>query len=208
MWRSVVMVDHSLRSRYRSDTEIRLPRARALPQERPTLSRRSLLPGVAGSFANVATRSASADKARRLTLVRPATGEVAREVPFWWAGAPYDQGLAELNRLMRDVQAEQVQPIDLRVYYLLTIVQAEFGGRPIFVTSGYRTRATNERLRQQGLDAARNSFHLRGRAVDVRIPGVEPASMARLGSFLGLGGVGVYATFVHLDIGPRRLWRG
>jgi uncharacterized protein YcbK (DUF882 family) len=145
---------------------------------------------------------------RRLTLVRPATGEVAQDVPFWWAGGVHEEGLAELDRLMRDVEADEVQPIDLRVYYLLAMVQAEFDGRPILVTSGYRTEATNERLRRRGIDAARNSFHLRGRAVDIRVRGVEPRGMARLGLLLGLGGVGVYPTFVHLDIGPRRTWRG
>jgi uncharacterized protein YcbK (DUF882 family) len=40
------------------------------------------------------------------------------------------------------------------------------------------------------------------------MPGVAPASMADLGSLLGLGGVGVYASFVHLDTGPRRTWKG
>jgi uncharacterized protein YcbK (DUF882 family) len=83
---------------------------------------------------------------RQLTLVRPATGESARNVPFWWEGAPYQRGLAELNWLLRNVQAEQVHAIDLRVYGLLALLQAEFGGRPIIVTSGYRTKATNERL--------------------------------------------------------------
>lgn len=109
---------------------------------------------------------------------------------------------------MRDVQVSRVRPIDIRLFYLLGMVQAEFGGRPILVTSGYRTRATNERLRAQGIDAARNSFHLRGRAVDIRVPGVVPARMAEFGSFLGLGGVGVYTDFVHLDTGPKRMWRG
>jgi uncharacterized protein YcbK (DUF882 family) len=108
---------------------------------------------------------------------------------------------------MRDVQAEEVQPIDLRIYYLLAMVQAQFSRRPIFVTSGYRTEATNERLRVQGIDAARSSFHLRGRAVDIQIAGVAPASVAKLGSLLGLGGVGVYPRFVHLDIGPNRMWK-
>jgi uncharacterized protein YcbK (DUF882 family) len=145
---------------------------------------------------------------RRLTLVRPATGEVAQDVPFWWAGAAYEEGKAELDWLMRDVQADQVQPIDLRVYYLLAMVQAEFSGRPILVTSGYRTQATNERLRRHGIDAARSSFHLRARAVDIQVPGVEPRSMAKLGLLLGLGGVGIYPTFVHLDVGPRRTWEG
>jgi uncharacterized protein YcbK (DUF882 family) len=116
--------------------------------------------------------------------------------------------LAELNWLMRDVQAGEVHPIDLRVYYLLAMVQAEFGERPIFVTSGYRTTATNEWLRRQDIDAARNSFHLSGCAVDIQVPGVAPASMAGLGLLLGLGGVGVYANFVHLDTGPRRTWKG
>ena len=88
------------------------------------------------------------------------------------------------------------------------MVQAQFGSRPIHVTSGYRTATTNERLWQQGIDAARNSFHLRGRAVDIQISGVAPARMAGLGLLLGLGGVGVYASFVHLDTGPRRMWKG
>jgi uncharacterized protein YcbK (DUF882 family) len=172
------------------------------------LSRRLFLWGVAGTLAGVAACPAGADTIRQLTLVRPATGEVAWNVPFWWSGAPYEQGLAELNWLLRDVQAEEVHAIDLRVYYLLAMVQAHFGRRPILVTSGYRTKTTNERLRRQGIDAARNSFHLRGRAVDIEISGVAPASMAELGSLLGLGGVGVYASFVHLDTGPRRMWKG
>jgi uncharacterized protein YcbK (DUF882 family) len=174
----------------------------------PSLSRRSLLSGAAGSLLCIASGTAGAATMRRLTLVRPATGDVAQDVPFWWAGAVYEEGLAELDRLMRDVEADEVQPIDLRVYYLLAMVQAEFGGRPILVTSGYRTEATNERLRRRGIDAARNSFHLRGRAVDIQVPGVEPRSMARLGLLLGLGGVGIYPTFVHLDVGPRRTWKG
>jgi uncharacterized protein YcbK (DUF882 family) len=182
--------------------------ATALPRERQSLSRRLFLCGVGGTLASVAAGPATADTIRQLTLVRPATGEVARNVPFWWAGAPYEQGLAELDWLLRDVQAEEVHPIDLRVYYLLAMVQAQFGRRPILVTSGYRTEATNERLRRQGIDAARNSFHLRGCAVDIQMPGVAPASMAELGLLLGLGGVGVYANFVHLDTGPRRTWKG
>jgi uncharacterized protein YcbK (DUF882 family) len=179
-----------------------------LPREPQSLSRRLFLRGVAGTLAAVAAGPASADTIRQLTLVRPDTSEVARDVPFWWAGAPYEEGLAELDWLMRDVQAEEVHPIDLRVYYLLAMVQDQFGGRPILVTGGYRTHATNERLRQHGIDAARNSFHLRGRAVDIQVAGIEPRAMARLGLLLGLGGVDVYPTFVHLDTGQPRTWQG
>lgn len=175
---------------------------------RSSVSRRVFLGGLAATTITCLSGFASAGTVRRLTLLRPATGEALRDVPFWRHGAPYEPGLDELDWLMRDVQAERIQPIDLRVFYLLAMVQAEFGGRPILVTSGYRTRVTNESLITRGVDAARNSFHLRGRAVDIQIPGVSPSILAELGVSLGLGGVGVYATFVHLDTGPRRVWRG
>ena len=173
-------------------------------------SRRLFLQGGAGVLAGATTvlGPANADTRRQLTLVRPATGEVALNVPFWWAGVPYEQGLVELNWLLRDLQAAEVHPIDLRVYYILAVIQAEFGRRPVLVTSGYRTQATNEQLRVRGTDTARNSFHLCGCAADIQMPGVAPGRIAELGSLLGLGGVGLYGSFVHLDTGPRRTWKG
>jgi len=176
-------------------------------RRRSVISRRGVLGGFAAAVSLAACGMASAGAIRCLTLVRLATGEVGRNVPFWQNGAPDQHGLAELNWLMRDVEGGQVQPIDLQVYYLLAILQAEVG-RPIGVTSGYRTKTTNDRLRQHGIDAARNSFHLRGRAADVKIQGLSPARIAVLGSLLGLGGVGLYRNFVHLDTGPRRFWTG
>jgi hypothetical protein len=45
---------------------------------------------------------------------------------------------------MRDVQAKQVRPIDVRVFYLLAMVQAEFGDRPIWLRAAFaRGRQTN-----------------------------------------------------------------
>ena len=173
-----------------------------------SITRRTLLAGLAAASVGLAGRRALSASVRRLTLVRPITGEFAYDVPFWRYDAPFDDGLAELDWLMRDVQAEEVKPIDLRVYYILAMVQAEFRGRPIMVTSGYRTKATNDRLRRQGIDAARRSFHLLGRAADIQIDGVPAAHLAALGSDLRLGGVGIYATFIHLDTGPQRFWRG
>ena len=67
------------------------------------LSRRLFLAGIAGTLAGIASGPAGADTIRQLTLVRPATGEVAWNVPFWRAGAPYEQGLAELNWLLREM---------------------------------------------------------------------------------------------------------
>jgi uncharacterized protein YcbK (DUF882 family) len=179
-----------------------------LTLHRPLASRRTLLGGLAGMLVGLQTGWAIAGTTRRLTLVRQSSGEVAYEVPFWRDGAPDRYGLAELNWLMRDIQAAEVRPIDLRIYYLLAMLQAEFGGRPIVITSGYRTKATNDRLRAQGLDAPGTSFHILGQATDVQIGGVPPARVGELGRWLGLGGVGIYETFVHLDTGPERFWQG
>jgi uncharacterized protein YcbK (DUF882 family) len=163
---------------------------------------------MAAAFVELPYRSVAAGNVRQLTVVRRSTGELGHAVPFWRNGAPDPEGIAKLNWLMRDVRAAAISLVDLRVYYLLAALQTEFGGRPIIITSGYRTKATNDELRRQGIDAARNSFHLRGQAVDVQIDGVPPGHMAALGSRLGLGGVGIYDNFVHLDTGPPRFWRG
>ena len=61
------------------------------------------------------------------------------------------------------------------------------------------TGATNEWLKSQGIAAGRDSFHLQGRAADVRMSGVPPARLAEFGPLLGLGGVGLYSAFFHLD---------
>jgi hypothetical protein len=38
--------------------------------------------------------------------------------------------------------------------------------------------------------------------------GITAAHLAALGSDLRLGGVGIYATYIHLDTGPQRFWSG
>ena len=160
--------------------------------------------GCLGLFA----RRALANETWRLTLARPQTNEVAEDVIFWRGGRPDPQSLALLDWLLRDVRAGAVTSIDLRLYLGLSLLQSAFGGRLIVVTSGYRTYHTNHQLRQQGFDVARNSYHLVGRAVDLRVDNVPIARVAGLAERLGVGGVGRYSRFVHLDTGPRRQWAG
>jgi uncharacterized protein YcbK (DUF882 family) len=63
-------------------------------------------------------------------------------------------------------------------------------------------------LRRTRGGQAKNSLHLRGKAVDVRLPGVPLARLRDAGLALGRGGVGYYPSsdFVHLDTGPARRW--
>ncbi len=86
---------------------------------------------------------------------------------------------------------------------LLKKVERHYG-KKIVVTSGYRSKSYNRRVR-----GARNSQHMYCKAADIRVPGVSKAALARYARTLpGIGGVGTYcrSSFVHLDVGKRRNW--
>jgi uncharacterized protein YcbK (DUF882 family) len=80
----------------------------------------------------------------------------------------------------------------------------------IQVISGYRTSRFNEMLRKKGHQVARASQHPLGQALDFRIPSVSSVRLARQIAEFHDGGVGVYrrSGFVHVDMGPKREWRG
>lgn len=77
---------------------------------------------------------------------------------------------------------------------------------PFLLYSGYRTPAYNRLLARRDGHVARNSFHTRGMAADVALPAVPLADLERIARNLGMGGVGRYGQFVHLDVGPIRHW--
>ena len=79
-------------------------------------------------------------------------------------------------------------------------------GRPVRVLSGYRTEAKNK-----AVGGAAYSRHKYGMAADIAVEGVSPsAAAAWAGTLLAdRGGIGVYKTFVHVDVRPERSrWTG
>jgi uncharacterized protein YcbK (DUF882 family) len=60
----------------------------------------------------------------------------------------------------------------------------------------------------RGGGVARQSLHMLGQAIDIRIPGVPLTDLRDAALSLATGGVGFYAesNFVHLDIGRVRSW--
>ena len=146
--------------------------------------------------------------ARRVNLFRPASREhlsieYLREGQ--WAPSAYPQ----LCWLLRDVRAGQYAQMDPTLIAILDWTQqylSQYGYEdPVHVLSGYRTVQTNEKTE----GAVRNSHHLYGKAVDIRIPGLPTAYLGKLMAWLSKGGVGVYshAEFVHVDTGRVRVWR-
>jgi len=80
--------------------------------------------------------------------------------------------------------------------------------KPIQVNSGYRSPRSNAAARRRNRHVARNSLHMQGKAVDITVPGFNLAKLRRAAIELQAGGVGTYpdAHFLHLDVGPVRVW--
>ena len=78
-----------------------------------------------------------------------------------------------------------------------------FFKRPIIVTSGFRCTKHNRRI-----GGAEKSLHTKGKAADIKIPGVSPrAVQARCKECFPDGGVGSYRTHTHVDTrGYRARW--
>lgn len=85
-------------------------------------------------------------------------------------------------------------------------VRALLGDQPIVILSGYRTREYNSKLE----GAALSSQHVQGRAVDISHPKLSAREVyiriltaQRRGDLPDLGGLGLYKTFVHIDVRPK-----
>jgi uncharacterized protein YcbK (DUF882 family) len=117
--------------------------------------------------------------------------------------------LTEINRLLRDFRTGEVQPIDPALLDILHALATTCGGHTFEIISGFRSPATNAMLKRKGGGGvAKHSLHMEGRAIDVRMPGLESARLRDAALLLGLGGVGYYPIedFVHLDTGRVRSW--
>lgn len=73
--------------------------------------------------------------------------------------------------------------------------------------SGYRCPRHNSRIR----GASPVSLHLQGRAADVScptLPILQLRSHLEAIPIFANGGIGTYTSFIHVDNGPKRRWRG
>lgn len=116
--------------------------------------------------------------------------------------------LAELSWFFRDWKDnDQALWIDPNLPHVLAELQIslsdDYGSpRLIEVTSGYRTPERNSTLP----GAVADSFHIKGRAGDIIVPGYHPTRVGAFASKTSAGGIGTYPNFTHVDTGPRRYW--
>jgi uncharacterized protein YcbK (DUF882 family) len=156
-------------------------------------------------------------KPRTLSVTRPASGERA-SVLYWKDGEVIDSAYEQLCHLLRDVNGKATTRIDPKLLEMLWSTQAFIARygllQPLEILSGYRSPASNARLREAGIPAARQSLHMVGKAADIRIAGLNEEVLGGLiKSFRG-GGVGYYyrsgprGGWIHADTGLERTWKG
>lgn len=156
-------------------------------------------------------------KPRTLDLIRPSSGERAKLL-YWKDGEVLDAAYQEVCHLLRDVNGKKTAPIDPKLLETLWATQAfvaRFGmTKPLEILSGYRTPASNQRLIEDGIPAARKSLHLEGRAADIRIADLHEEVLGELIRSFRQGGVGFYyrpsakGGWIHTDTGLQRSWKG
>jgi uncharacterized protein YcbK (DUF882 family) len=133
------------------------------------------------------------------------------KVTFRDASGFVPSALEQLERILGDHRSGQHHPMDPQLYVLLADLAAAAGVEPRYdIISGYRSSETNETLRSNGGGQAQNSQHIQGKAIDVRLKGVDTAKLRDLARALKRGGVGYYrkSGFVHVDTARVRYWEG
>ena len=138
------------------------------------------------------------------------TGERFRAV-YYANGSYLPDALAEATRVMRDWRTGDQHFIDPTLFDALHAIGGRLETRkPFQIISGYRSPKTNAMLHRRSNGVAEHSQHTIGKAIDLRIEGVELSNLRAAATAISAGGVGYYpvSNFVHVDTGRVRQWRG
>lgn len=156
-------------------------------------------------------------KPRTIEVFRPASNERAKLL-YWRDGEIIESAYQDLCHILRDVNGKETARIDPKLFETLWGTQAfvrRYGiDTPLEILSGYRTPASNNKLREAGVPAARQSLHIEGRAADIRIANLNSEVLGGLVKSFRQGGVGFYyragarGGWIHADTGLKRTWKG
>jgi uncharacterized protein YcbK (DUF882 family) len=120
--------------------------------------------------------------------------------------------LEKINYVMRDWRRNEVIAIDPKTIDLMWEMHADLDSHaPIHIICGYRSASTNGMLKKIGRNVAKQSMHIRGKAIDLYFPDVPVAKLRGSAIVRQIGGVGYYprsgsSGFVHIDSGKVRYW--
>ena len=161
---------------------------------------------IAGAFSS--SSRASNVELRQLSFYHTHT-QNHLQVTFSVDGEYIDSALAQINEFLSDFRTGDKIEIDPALLDLIYDVRASLGSEGTFeVISAYRSPATNKMLRSRSNGVAKNSQHVLGNAIDVRLRDVATTELRDAAISLQRGGVGYYQSsdFVHIDTGRVRRW--
>jgi len=119
------------------------------------------------------------------------------------------EALHDINYLLRDHRTGDVHVMDPALIDLLHDLKNVLGtDKSLQVISAYRSPKTNAALHNKSSGVATKSLHMLGKAIDIRVEGIDAKDVRRAAIGLASGGVGYYpdSNFVHIDTGRVRTW--
>lgn len=150
------------------------------------------------------------DGDRRIVLVHLPDHE-RLDIVYWHDGVYDPVAMAAINHLMRDHntgEEHEIAPalIDFMVGLLARVSLPN--STEVDILSGYRSPATNAALVKVNRHAARDSYHMRGEAADIRIPALPGNAIGEIAKTMQWGGAAFYdgSGHTHVDTGPVRTW--
>jgi uncharacterized protein YcbK (DUF882 family) len=111
--------------------------------------------------------------------------------------------------ILRDHRTGDVHDMDQGLLDLLYLLQTRVESRQTFqIISGYRSPKTNAMLSGKSKGVAKRSYHMQGKAIDIRLNGCDLKQLHKAALSLKAGGVGYYPSsdFIHVDVGRVRRW--
>ena len=172
------------------------------------MRRRVVFGGAATGALLMAPAATLAARPRTLSLYHTHTGEKLR-LTYAEGGVHLSDALEEVSHFLRDFRSGESYPIDPGVLDILHHLQQLTDGEATYeIISAYRSPKTNEMLRTSTNGVARRSLHMQGKAIDVRLRGVDTHQLRQAAVQLQAGGVGYYrdSDFIHVDTGRVRYW--
>jgi len=145
---------------------------------------------------------------RMLSLYNTHTRE-SLDVCYYAQGQYLSKSLTKIDHILRDHRTEEIKPIHKDLLNLLHSISVTLDrSTRLHIISGYRSPETNAELRKKNRRVVKNSLHMKGEAVDIRIPNYDSRRLRNACMKLKAGGVGYYrkSDFVHVDIGVVRHW--
>jgi uncharacterized protein YcbK (DUF882 family) len=126
-------------------------------------------------------------------------------------GAYIPAALEEINKFLFDFRTGDKAQMDPELLDLIYDVRQALNSDATYqIVSAYRSPKTNEMLRgrSENSGVAKNSQHVLGKAIDVRLEGVKTSTLRDTALAMQRGGVGFYeeSDFVHMDTGRPRSW--